>query len=532
MTKVIFDWDKSYKKGIIVSDFLDIIREKFSIENPDARIIKHKYGDNAKVSERKYAITTSGRFQIGLFYDIYRFLRDNEIDFDIFLTDPFKENLFAEINSNSSIVQLYKPLRYYQENAIKKSLKFGRGVIIVGTGGGKTLLMASLIETINKECDYRLKSIIILPAQLIEQTYNDLLEYGIPEKDITQWGGKHKFDNQRIIIASSKTLETSLIVFKKNKLVIPKNITPEQEKQFKDEHREKERKRKKLWNLQRREYLKQLQDINLVLIDEVHSLRKDNTFNKTIDLFDTKHKFGFTGTMPTSQLDCWNIIGKTGPILEEIPSCDLREQGFLSQAFATVLKITYQNPVEITDEEFTMLSNGEIPSTTFWEQECDFLYENEYRNKVLCHIVKKAENNTLILVNRIIHGETLYEIFSNNIPEKKVYYIRGDVPMKDRECIRKLMEVENNIVCIAMSKCFSVGINITNLHYIIFALAGKAKIRFIQSIGRGLRLHENKFALKIIDLFDNLHYGIKHFEERRKLYEEEKIEYETRMLSE
>ena len=87
------------------------------------------------------------------------------------------------------------------------------------------------------------------------------------------------------------------------------------------------------------------------------------------------------------------------------------------------------------------------------------------------------------------------------------------------------MEEQNNIIVVAISKIFSTGINIKNLHYIMFAGGGKAKIKIIQSIGRGLRLHSDKKELIIFDVADNLRYGQRHMEQRLSLYDSEHINY-------
>ena len=85
------------------------------------------------------------------------------------------------------------------------------------------------------------------------------------------------------------------------------------------------------------------------------------------------------------------------------------------------------------------------------------------------------------------------------------------------------MEKQSNICVIAISKIFSTGINIKNLHYLIFAGGGKAKVKIVQSIGRGLRLHEDKKELIIFDIADNLKYGMSHYQKRKQLYAQEKI---------
>jgi superfamily II DNA or RNA helicase len=74
-----------------------------------------------------------------------------------------------------------------------------------------------------------------------------------------------------------------------------------------------------------------------------------------------------------------------------------------------------------------------------------------------------------------------------------------------------------------MSSIFSTGINIKNLHNIFLVALGKAFIRLVQSIGRGLRLHENKNKLRIYDIYDNMKYSDSHAEERRRIYEKEVI---------
>ncbi len=86
------------------------------------------------------------------------------------------------------------------------------------------------------------------------------------------------------------------------------------------------------------------------------------------------------------------------------------------------------------------------------------------------------------------------------------------------------MEETHGVVCIAISKIFSTGISIKNLHNVVFAAIGKARIKIIQSIGRSLRLHHTKEMATIFDIADvSLHYGLRHYEERKKLYVTEKI---------
>jgi superfamily II DNA or RNA helicase len=81
------------------------------------------------------------------------------------------------------------------------------------------------------------------------------------------------------------------------------------------------------------------------------------------------------------------------------------------------------------------------------------------------------------------------------------------------------------------SEHFSTGVNIRNLHNIIFASPSKSRIRNLQSIGRGLRRSETKTESTLFDIADDLtwksrkNYTINHFVERIKIYNDEKFNY-------
>ena len=159
-----------------------------------------------------------------------------------------------------------------------------------------------------------------------------------------------------------------------------------------------------------------------------------------------------------------------------------------------------------------------------YKEEVEFLYSNEYRNKFLNDLCFKLDKNILLLVNRLEHGHKLLNYFNNNINNKKIYFIRGEIDVNSRDEIKKLMEEENNIICIAITKIFSTGINIKNLHNIILASGGKSSVTVVQSIGRGLRLHPNKKELNIFDICDKgFEYSTAHANKRLKIYETEKI---------
>lgn len=258
---------------------------------------------------------------------------------------------------------------------------------------------------------------------------------------------------------------------------------------------------------------------NNILVKNCHILKKENQINNIFQHIKTRNRFSFTGTLPESLIDQWNIIGRIGPVICEVSREDLVANKWISDAEIKIVYLNYK------DEPDYKKASIEDPLVNY-QIETDFTEHNQFRHGVIKAISDKLDKNMLIVVEHLEHGETLFNYLSQN-QKKQVFFIRGDVEVEDREKIKELMELHDNVVCIAISKIFSTGINIKNLHYILFASAGKAKVKIVQSIGRGLRLHENKNKLYIFDIADNLKYGMKHLRRRKEIYEEEGFKTKT-----
>ena len=99
-----------------------------------------------------------------------------------------------------------------------------------------------------------------------------------------------------------------------------------------------------------------------------------------------------------------------------------------------------------------------------------------------------------------------------------------------------MAEKKDNILILASYGVFSTGINIRNLHNVIFASPYKSRIKVLQSIGRGLRRTEQKNAVKLYDIADDISYKNKknftllHFQDRINIYNEEEFDYEIKNL--
>lgn len=472
------DYSLGKGKAVLTGEHFDLIRENFSVENPAAKFNRHR----SFIAKRLYAITPTGLMDIGLIDEIKQFLIKRNLDDDVQLTDTALK-MYAPCRSFDITQSLKHTLRDYQLETVERCVDRGRGVAVLGTGAGKTLIIATLIENffINSISKDTFKCLIIVPdLGLVNQTYADFMEYGVSFK-LTRWTGSIKPDlTANVFIANTAILQSK----------------------FQDNE----------W----------LEHVDLLIVDETHKAGAGTQLSKMIHQINTPHKFGFTGTLPEDKLSKWTIIGKLGAVLYEKSSHELRVESFLTNVHVKMLNITYTDPP-------TKPLTTDLPAEAY-QQELDYIKHNTYRNKLIQTVCNNFNNNVLVLVNHIDHGETLELLLQTT--NKQVFFIRGEVEVEDRDRVKNLMEINNNIICIAISSIFSTGVNIKNIHMIVFAAGGKSFIRTVQSIGRGLRLHDSKDKLIIVDVADDLNYGRKHADKRKQIYNREQIEYTVHNLVE
>ena len=234
-------------------------------------------------------------------------------------------------------------------------------------------------------------------------------------------------------------------------------------------------------------------------------------------LHEAKYRIGFTGTLDDSQTNKLVLEGLFGLSDKIVSTSDLIKQGHLSKLKIKILLLKHQ---------FIEFES--------YQEEMEYLVTQENRNKFIRNLCRDMEGNTLLLFNYVEkHGEPLYELINNSIgSERKVFFVHGGVEAEERERIRSITETQNNAIIIASYGTFSTGINIRNLHNIVFASPSKSKIRNLQSIGRVLRKGDNKSQAVLYDIADDIsknnrvNFTLNHLKERIKIYNEENFDYE------
>ena len=231
----------------------------------------------------------------------------------------------------------------------------------------------------------------------------------------------------------------------------------------------------------------------------------------------TKYRFGFTGTLDGTQTHKWILEGLFGPSYKVTQTKELIDKGHLSKLQIKILILKH---------------NPQIFET--FEDEVQFIIGHSKRNNFIKNLTLDLKGNTLVLFSRVeTHGQPLYELINSSVKNgRKVFYVHGGVGAQEREDVREITEKENNAIIVASYGTFSTGINIKNLHNVIFASPSKSRIRNLQSIGRVLRKGDNKTQAVLYDISDDCtknsrkNYTLNHLIERVKIYNEENFNYE------
>ena len=525
-----FDYDVGRNKAIIstTNRLFGLIRESFSIEDKAARAKRRFSG--RKIPTRKYVITEMGRFDIGLFGEIVKLLKRKGINFQMEGSEIFREKLNSKFpfyrSDDYEISELNLKLRDYQMDGVRNALKFGSGTFVFPTSSGKTLLIATTIANILKS-DPNAKIFVITLTHLVGQFVQDFVSYGIDPDIISPWTGETGFVENKIVVAGNVIASSHCVDCKKEIPKLKVAIT-KAEKMLNSASGADSRTRKKLeeiydnavsdlsrceskleTNIRVMRYFKK---VDVLMVDEVHQMKRGNAITDITDFVTTRHTFGYTGTLPESKIDEWTVIGKMGPVRQIVERAKLVENKSIADVCVQFLKINYK-------EKPDYLKPNEIIG---FQKEAEFLYHSDIRNGLITKIATKFGKNILIIVDRIEHGEMLRDMIKSSVGDsKEVVFISGEMPEEERDEIKRMMEQQDNVVCIAISKVFSTGVNIKNIYAAIFAFVCKAKVSLVQTVGRCVRMKDNKSMAFIFDLHDCLKYSERHHALREKIYNAE-----------
>ena len=369
-------------------------------------------------------------------------------------------------------------VRDYQKEAFIHAVQKNRCLLLSPTASGKSHIVYLLTRF--NQLRIKNKILIIVPTtSLVEQLYKDFKDYGYDsDKYVHRIYEGHSRDTDKQIIIST-------------------------------------------WQSIYNQPKKWFGQFDMIVGDEAHLFKAVSLTKIMTKMTKCKYRVGLTGTLDGTKTHKLVLEGLFGNVNKVVSTSELQETGKLAELKIYCLVLQHGK----TERDFLKDKN--------YQEEMDFLVTNTKRNKFIRNLVTGLQGNTLCLFQYVEkHGQKLKEIIEEKADDKKIFYVHGGVEAEEREKIRFITEKSDNAIIVASFGTFSTGINIRNLHNIVFASPSKSRIRNLQSIGRGLRLKDNNSEATLYDIADDISYNDKenytlaHFRERINIYNEEDFDYE------
>ena len=370
--------------------------------------------------------------------------------------------------------------RDYQLDGFHHALSYKKTLLVSPTASGKSLIIYLIVRALN------VKTLIIVPTtSLVSQLYSDFQEYGWNSAKYCHqvYAGQDKVSDKLVIISTWQS------IYKLGK--------------------------------------KTFEPYKLVIGDEAHGFKSKSLTTLMTKCVNAEYRIGTTGTLDGTQTHKLVLEGLFGKVYKVTTTKKLMDRKELSSLNVEVILLKYP---DVVCEQFKQIK---------YADEIEFLVGHEKRNKYIRNLVLSLKGNTLLLFRLVKkHGRILYDMIEEKTDEsRKTFFVFGGTETEVREQIRAIAETERDAIIVASYGVFSTGINIRNLHNIVFASPSKSRIRNLQSIGRGLRLSDTTDKTTLYDIADDLrwknrkNYAYRHHEDRLKIYDEEKFPYKIHNIT-
>ena len=413
----------------------------------------------------------------GLIPYIEKFCEERNYTVDVDVTLKVTEN-FSGIEATEFISTLNLPfeVREYQWKSFLHAVRNKRVLLLSPTASGKSLILYLIIRYLQQN---HKKGLLIVPTtSLVEQMYKDFESYGYDSEEYChrQYSGKEKHTKKFLTITTWQSI-------------------------YKNDA----------------DYFEQF---DFVLGDEAHQFKAKSLTTILSGCINSDYRIGCTGTLDGTQTHRLVLEGLFGPVYKATTTKELMDNDHLAKFKIKCLILKYSESICKQSRDWS------------YNDEINYIILNKSRNEFIKNLTLSLEGNTLVLFQFVEkHGKDLYELILSSAKKRKVFFVFGGTDVEVRESVRSITEKESDAIIVASYGTFSTGVNIRNLHNILFASPSKSRIRNLQSIGRGLRIGDNKKEAILFDISDDMrvgkhtNYTLKHFIERVKIYDEEKFNY-------
>jgi superfamily II DNA or RNA helicase len=478
--------DKNQVHCIVESADVGVMQEisdYFTFEQPGARFMPQYRAKLWDGKVRLYSLFTRELY-VGLIPYVKLFAEQNQYTVeeqrtsvpDAYLdTREFIQSLNLQGHGNPIEV------RDYQIDAVQHAVHNHRALLLSPTGSGKSLIIYSLVRY---HLQQNRRILILVPTtSLVEQLTADFADYSSAN------GWRTSEHVHKIYAGADKVTDCEVIISTWQSLY-------KLDKQF-------------------------FAQFDVVIGDEAHLFKANSLTGILNKMPHCAYRIGTTGTLDGLKTNKLVLEGIFGAVHRVTTTKALIKNKQLADLDIQCLVLGYADEVKKTTRSFT------------YQEEMDWLVTHPGRNKFIRNLALAQTGNTLVLFQFVEkHGKALHEMIQTKAADgRKIFFVYGGTDTDQREQVRHITESEHDAIIVASYGTFSTGINIRNLHNIIFASPSKSRIRNLQSIGRGLRTSDTKDRCRLYDIGDDLSYKSKknftllHMIERIRIYNDENFTY-------
>jgi superfamily II DNA or RNA helicase len=414
-------------------------------------------------------------------------------------------------------------LRYYQGEAVASVLeylaKYGATTLQAATGAGKTEMAIDAIirvmksfEKARKLCREKPDSpgcnavnkmngkivFMTLSTDLLRQFKKRAERYGLKVGLVTA----DEFDVDKPIVAiTAQSAFRALSKVEKIEKGLEEEDSEELEEVKMDEYDVRDP----------RKIVEILKNATMLVFDEAHHVPA-RTVKAIVMASPWSLKLGLSATPWRNDERDNEIYAYMGSIASrKITSSELIEQGYLVPA--KIFMVEYSDyPLELYGRRVKYQT---VLSKVYSDRK-----RNEFVAEIALRLKKLGMTPGLVLVTLKKHGELLEKIFREK--GLKTVFVSGELPPKKREEIFDMAR-RGELDYIIATSLADEGLDLPPLRTLILASTSKSKTKTLQRVGRVIRPWPGKSFGLVVDVVDRVKYLEEHGEERRKLYNMEKL---------
>lgn len=437
----------------------------------------------SKMTHERFYDKFSGKLPMGLLPRLMEHCKGYDIGYDPALKNLRNHSREEIIEWMDSIDFPFTPYEY-QINIVVDFIRRRRLLALADTGAGKSAVIYFIVRFLIAEALSSGKDgqiLLMIPnITLRSQIITDFIDYGW--EDARGWceeiiPSKSKYSNKRVVITTWQSIQ---------------NMDSEYFENF-----------------------------TAVIADEAHGVSAKKQYNILKNCKNAVDRIGLTGTLKNTDHHTMKVESCLGKSKTYVVTKQLQALGQATKTKVFMTRLDYSK------EDLKLVNKLDYMA------QVDFLHLHRGRMEYICNVATKLTDkteNVLLIFEKVEKGVKKYEEYLKEIGlEDRVCVVTGEVGIDERNEIKKKLESKGGHIFLATWGTLSTGVNIKNLHSLMFVSSSKGRIRVLQTVGRLLRIHSSKLYAKIFDFTDDTRKTtlgrssfLEHAKERFKHYKDKK----------